>query len=241
MTKEVEFNLEGTSVCVAIPCYGGTVPIEFALNLSQTAVKFHKMGIPFSVVSERENALIQAVRNRLLTRFLKETDAKYLFFLDDDIIFEPEDFLAIVAVATKYKVVAGAYPARREEPTFFVRVEDAEELEKNEVGFIKSCGTGLGFCCIAREVLEKFVGTKEVYHDKGLDVYNAFAVEFRDGRFWGEDIIFFDELNEMGYPVWINPGSKLKHVMRKDIDYCLRNFLDNATIDPSKYTIQGRK
>lgn len=220
--REIDFNLKGISVCIAIPCYSGVIPIETAIALTATAVRLKELGIPFDLTSERENGIITSVRNRLLYRFLKESNAEYLFWIDDDIIFEESDFITILALATEMKICAATYPSRKTPSNFFIKYVNGETPEFDEkYGLIKAKGLGLGFLCMHRSVVERvFEDAKDSeYSDAGIFPRDVFKIGVRNGRYWGEDMTFLVDLYEKyGYISYIHPWINLKHVGRKDYD-----------------------
>jgi len=218
MTQERLFDLSGISVYIAIPCYSGIVPIETAIALAQTSVQLQNAGVDVTIGSERECGIITQVRNKLVWRFLNDSKADYLFWIDDDIIFSPSDFLTILALATIKKVAAATYPTRTETPVFFMQYLNGETPEFDEYGLIKTKGVGLGFACIERSVIESFALEKETYIEKGnLEVHNVFRLGIREDRQpSGEDLNFFNDLYDRGYITYVNPTITLKHVGRKD-------------------------
>lgn len=223
---EKEFDLSGTSVCIAIPCYSGIVPIETAVALTQTVIQLREFGVKVDICSERENGIITAVRNRLVARYLQESEAEFMFWLDDDIIFTPEDFISILAFSTEKKMVAATYPVRKDEPKFFLKYhDDGKNPEFDEYGLIKSKGLGLGFTCMHRSLVEEAVKGCETYTDLGMTIPDVFKMGVRDGKYWGEDMWFFDHLYKLGHIVYVNPLINLKHVGRKDYDHKLLDYM----------------
>lgn len=215
MTQERRFDLSNLSVFIAIPCYSGVVPIEQSRALAQTSVALYKAGVTTYINSERENGVITSVRDRLLTKFL-ESGAEYMFWIDDDIIFEVNDFMTVLALATEKKMVAASYPTRNDAQVFYIKPV-GDSLQIDEYGLIKAKGVGLGFTCIHRDVLETLVKDKPTYEQEGnFLAREVFHVGMYRGERGGEDMHFFKELYDIGFPVFINPNIKLKHVGRKD-------------------------
>ena len=105
---------------------------------------------------------------------------------------------------------------------------------------IKACGTGLGFVCIKREIIEKFAEDCEAYNHKELKgLKNIFKVGVKDNRYFGEDIWFFEDLyNKYNQPVWIHPLVSPVHVGRKDYDYKLK---DNIKPSETKFIDQEKE
>lgn len=225
-TKEKEFDLSKTSVCIAIPCYSGIVPVETALALTQTVIELKEAGVKVDLVIERENGIITAVRNRLVARYLQESNAEYLFWIDDDIIFTPADFINCLALSTEKKMVGATYPVRKDEPKFFIKYANDEYPEfDQDYGLIKAKGLGLGFMCMHRDIVTEISNQNNTYEDKGLKIADIFKVGRKGNKYWGEDMWFFNDLFVNGHIAYINPLINLKHVGRKDYDYKLLDYM----------------
>lgn len=217
---EKEFDLSGKSVCIAIPCYSGVIPIETALALASLAVNLKEIGVKLDIVSERENGIITSVRNRLVYRFLKESDCDYLFWLDDDIIFETQDFLSILALSTEKGIVGATYPSRKEPSNFFIKYLTGDEpVFEKDYGLIESKGLGMGFICMKREIVQQVFDDHpdEEYDDSGFSPRDLFKIGVRNRKYWGEDMSFLVDLYETyGHISYVHPWINLKHVGRKD-------------------------
>lgn len=220
------FDLTGVSVCIAIPCYSGIVPVETALAIAQTVVRLKEMGVRVDICSERENGLITAVRNKLIARFLNESKADYIFWLDDDIIFTPDDFISVLAFATLNKMSAAVYPVRKDEPKFFLKyINEGKHPEFDEYGMIKAKGLGLGFTCIHKSIIEEIVNCNGTYEEYNQLIPDVFKIGVKNNKYWGEDMWFFHDLYEKGHIVYVNPLINLKHSGRKDYAHKLLDYV----------------
>lgn len=214
-------SIDGVKVAVVIPCYGGTVPLEFALALAELTVEVKKYGVNLVIISERGNSLVTTARNSLLSRFL-DTDYEYIFWIDDDIIFTVNDFLQVLALTIARKSVAATYCARQDAPVFFIKPLNNDTIEYTEDGMIPARGCGLGFACQHRSILEPILEGKDSYEDRDKRVIkDVFKTGVFEGKYWGEDMYFFNLLYQSGHPVYIHPTINLKHVGRKDYDHRL--------------------
>lgn len=214
-------SVDGVKVAVVIPCYSGYVPLEFGLVLAELAVEVKKYGVDICFISERGNSLAMTARNSLLARFLA-TDYEYIFWIDDDILFTVNDFLQILALCITRKSTAASYCARQDAPVFFIKPLNNETIEYTEDGLIPARGCGLGFACQHRSILEPLMEGKDTYEDRDKTVIkDVFKTGVFEGRYWGEDMYFFNLLYKNGHPVYIHPNINLKHVGRKDYDHRL--------------------
>jgi hypothetical protein len=210
--------MNNIKVCVAIPCYSGYVPIEFSLALSKLVLQADLYGITLDLVCNKGNGLITSSRNLLLSDFF-QTDAEYLFWIDDDIIFTVEDFVKVVQIAVKYKSSAASYCVKQDTPKFHIKkVTD----EPSEEGYILSNGLGLGFACQHRSVLLDLAKTKETYKDNNRRIHNVFQTRVYNNQYQGEDMMFFQDIHELGYVTYVDPCINLQHVGTKVYDHTLK-------------------
>ena len=204
-------SIEGISVCLVLPCYSGSVPVEVCLALSKLVADVPRYGVTLSILAEVGNSLPTTARNSLLTKFL-DTDCEYIFWLDDDIVFETEDFLRILALSIEKKSVAGLYCTKQEPGRFIIKPVGTI----TEEGLIPSRGTGMGFSCQHRSLIEEIAQGKETYQDdKGDTVVDVFKTQIYNNQIQGEDIGFFSELYENGHTTYIFTDVSLRHVGRK--------------------------
>lgn len=225
-----EISIDGIKVCIALPSHSGMIPLELGLALADLTADCQKYGVILSILAERGNSLVTGARNKLLARFLKETDSEYLFWIDDDIVFKSIDFLTLLALCIKRKSVAASYCTKSDDnPVFFIHTPSGS-MEFNEEGFIEADGVGLGFACQHRSILEPLLENKDTYLDKNKEtVWDVFKIGAVGGKYYGEDMTFFKELYKNGHITYVHPMIHLKHVGRKDYDHRLMNqFKENT-------------
>jgi hypothetical protein len=219
---EVELSLP-ESVCVGIPCYREVVPIEQMTALVETVYQLRTKGVKVAIATERGNALIDMARSRLVDKFLNNTDYQKIFWLDDDIIFTPDDFERLLAWSTLYPIVAATYPVRQDPVKFFIR-QETNQWDQNEYGLFKIIGTGLGFCIMDRSVFETMVPDTSTFIVEDKEIKHFFKIESENGVYFGEDIYFFKRWHDKyGGSVMLDPSIDLKHVGQNAYDY---KFID---------------
>lgn len=188
------------------------VPARTAMSLFKTAQRCVQIGLPLSLSIE-VSGVVTIGRDLVLDDFLQST-SDYLFWIDSDMVWEPEDFLRIVALATQVGVVCAAYPAKVEGPVSFY-AKSGDELTTGPYGLLEIEGTGLGFTCISREWLEKLAATKPDVRDQITErsLKSVFRVDIsEDGFRRTEDIAFFHDLRALGAKVWLDPQIGLGHI-----------------------------
>lgn len=205
---ERSFNISGLSVAVAIPSYRGIVPLDLASALVNSFGLLYKDGVSTALLTERENAIVSNARNRLVHDFLTRTTFQKLLFIDDDIIYKHEMLERLICWSTKYKIVCGTYPTRQLPLKFFIR-GNLKEPEFNEDGLLRIHGTGLGFTIIDRSVFESMHVPE--YDIKGEIIKEFFRTEVKEGKLYGEDMLFFGDCIANGFDVWLDLMIKIGH------------------------------
>ncbi len=221
MEDSVEFDLKGLSVCFAIPAYDGKVPVDLMAAFIRTLNLFQAHNVKVTLLSERENGLVDSVRNRLVHRFLNETDCQKLFWIDSDIVWNPDDALRLLALSTKNRIVAGTYQARKDPPTYFLGLLGPEQ---DEFGLLDITGCGFGFIITDRDVFLKQKEHTVAYLDKQDMVTRYFAITCEPAyenpnmiQYKGEDMYFLNRsYYKFGEKIKLDPSIQLKHYGTKE-------------------------
>lgn len=207
-TKEI-------SVMVGVPTTRDFHPLTVKALLGTTAA-CRARSIPCEVSVVTGMGIIQWARDEVVDEFLK-SKATRLFWIDSDMVWHPEQFTRLLALSGLYDVVLGAYPAKRDEVTFFVNYDQTKPPQQDAMGMVDIYGAGLGFCCMRREVVEKLAEKAEKVRDQisGQEMAAIFRVD-RNGRDRrGEDMAFFADIRAAGYKVLMDPTVDLGHIGTK--------------------------
>ena len=207
------------SVGIGFPC-GESIKWRTAMSLARTVHAAAVMGVPLNIHAIAESSDVCIARDVVLTNFLQDRE-QYLFWIDSDISWEPKDFFRVLRLAKDLGVVCATYPLKREPEECIVNfVEDAEP---HQTGCIEIIGTGLGFCCVRRDIIDAFAATTQtmVHDGNGRDIIDAFhrpRKQHADGKLHagGEDGGFFDDIRALGYKVWLDPTICLGHIGSKE-------------------------
>lgn len=241
MPTEQSFDLKGNKVAISVPCYKGDVPVDWCVAFAQTQSILHAHGVRSYLQVRMNSGLIHAIRNELVHTALRDPDTTHVLFVDDDIIWKPEDVLRMLAWGQKRPFVCGAYPARMDEPTFFVDLVPSPEnkLVQDDDGLLKAKGVPGGFMLLRRDVFEnpamraQSPASKPTRGDlKDELVYGFFDYIHEGLTGTGEDIAFCRRWTRAGGEIWIDPTIRLEHVGRKSYSHDFIQFLRDKQAKP---------
>ena len=209
------------SILISLPCYGGLVNEKTTtslFNLGKLLVRNH---IDHGIMTVANESLITHGRSRIANFFVNNTEFEYLFCLDADVAFKPEDMLKLYSY--QKPIVSASYPMKTLPIRHCYELYNPVKLCGN---LVKIGGIGMGFVMIQRSVFEKlnmyyselkyFPGlnnsnypiTEKEYHNS----YHYFAEMNKEGKYLGEDMSFFHRLTDIGYDVWLDTSIELQHI-----------------------------
>jgi hypothetical protein len=212
------------SVMIALPCGGGFVSDKTTNSLFNLGKILVRNNIDHGLLTSANSSLITQGRSRMANFFINNTEFDYLFFLDNDIGFDPEDVLKLLRY--NMDIVSGAYPLKSAKLTYCVNVSQPRKKINN---LLKIDGNGLGFTLIQRNV---FVEMAKRYPDLKYtpvnnmipnevakltekeinNSYHFFQEEKIGDRYLSEDKSFFYRANAIGFESWLDVTIKLTHV-----------------------------
>jgi len=210
------------SVLIAMPCYGGNVGEKTTTGLFKLGKELYKNDIDHGMLTLSNESLISRGRSRIVNFFLNNTEYEYLFFLDADVGFVPEDFFQLWD-NRDLKMVSGAYPMKSLPLQYnYNLIEPINQIRENiaEIG-----GIGLGFSLISREVFMSIAkdfsdlkyepnrnsSTKPLSDKEIENSYHFFVERKIDGKYLPEDHSFFSRARDCGYKSWLCESINLAH------------------------------
>lgn len=202
---------------------GGQVDGLFAVSMLNL---FTARNSRISTVIRVGGSLLSRQRNEVVTAFLDDNDADWLFFIDTDEVISPEAFDKITDAAhdKDRPVVAGLYwgqfPGNDVYPSatpmvFRInetgRYDPVWDLPSDAVIPIDAAGTGC--LLIHRSVLEAM---RVASNESPVGVHEAGRwCWFRDmpvaGDWFGEDIYFSRRVRDLGFNMVAATGARLEH------------------------------
>jgi len=163
------------------------------------------------------DAAIGRKRNYQAWRFLTQTKAEFLFFIDSDIVFDPVQFDRIVA--HNLPVVGGIYFKKSHKLDPCIEGKLSEEDPETHLMKVKSTGTG--FLCIRRDVFE---AVREMMLKEDPDNFcyegdpdpetrwDFFPFGSRNRSYRSEDWYFCDLARRAGFDVFVDCSVQLGHI-----------------------------
>lgn len=205
---------------IGLPCMGGIVSEKTTLGLFNLAKALVRNNIHHGLLTLTNSSLITQARSKVANFFINNTEHEYLFFLDSDIGFNPEDVLKLMA--HQVPIVSGAYPMKIIPERYCV---DIIQPEQRHGDLVKINGNGMGFVLIHRQVFldiaKRYSGLKYIPSDYHSDTphtpaemnnsYHYFAEHQSQNGFMSEDKSFFHRAQSVGYDIWLDTTIKLNH------------------------------
>lgn len=209
------------SIMIALPCHGGIVSEKTTMSLFNLGKLLVRNNIPHGLLTQANSSLITIGRSKCANFFINNTEHEYLFFLDSDIGFNPEDVLKLLS--HRVDIVSGAYPMKTIPIRYCCNVIQPEQRKGD---LIEIEGNGMGFVLIHRNVLLKmaqnFPDLKYTPPTDDSNVppsqaelnnsYHYFMEHKEKDSFMSEDKSFFHRARMLGYDVWLDTTIKLQHI-----------------------------
>lgn len=229
-------------LCIAIPAYDYKVSCNTSLAITVATHELLRVGINATVMFEPGMALIELVRDRLATRFLRDTDATDILFLDADVSCPAEAFVRIAQSTRPF--IGGAYPAkndRKDKPAFPV-LFDIPEVSLDEDGNFELPFVPAGFLRLNRAVFEAIETEEYGYVNEhgeqtALDYFNTRKGinKIHNRRMYiGEDYEFCMKWRDLGGKIHLIPDIDFIHMGTKFWDGNCLQTMREYTLEKAK-------
>jgi hypothetical protein len=228
-----------THIFIATPCYGGLVTQSYMQSVLGCVAEAGPFGLTLTLGMIGDDALVTRARNTLLARFMSQTDASHILFIDADIGFSAADIGALLAAGKK--VIGGAYPLKDRyfDETTKRLMALGEPPELASLRYVGDCAAlydgpwaseeiakvayvGTGFLLIGRDVIEAM---RDAYPETRYrridapgsggepDAYALFdsVIDPETGTYLSEDFAFCRRWRAIGGEVWLHRGLRLSH------------------------------
>jgi hypothetical protein len=206
-----------SDLVIATPFYQITGYAPYIGALALTLKVCFKAGLEVEYWQILRDAYVWRCRNSFAQKFLDETEAKWLIFIDSDMAWDLMGFTNLLKAPVD--VVGAAYPCQNNWDFWGVRhhiVGDGSQrpLVDPGTGLISAEWVPTGFMKISRKALET-VRANEPYNfyidDKGTKYHGFFSHITENGNAYGEDISFCVRCLRAGVKLWIEPNICIEH------------------------------
>lgn len=188
----------------------------FMRCLDATKALLDEHGVKWVQVQKDGGSHVGKAREGVLWSAMK-TDATHLFWIDDDMTWEPETVMALLASGLDFSAVVGMRKTTPVKPA--CNVLPGASLFDHRTGFLEVRDVGFAFVCLKREVITRLC---EAYPDlkyqtgDGSDQYALFLDMIdRDsepeGERLGEDFSFCRRWRKIGGRIWVDAHAALGH------------------------------
>ena len=217
-------DIQTKGVLIGMPAYGGLIFDPCMHGLRETKDRFDQLGIPFNLVTIRNESLIQRARHQILALFLQSTCDR-LIFIDADIGFTAEQVLRLLA--HDRDVIGGMYRKKTMETQDYAANllvnPDGTVTQDEKTGALRALHVATGFMCIKRGVVERMVGAfphlryrmhGPAQNAVGSEYAHAIMEPFIDPvtlDYYSEDYAFCERWRAIGGECWVDPGLILEH------------------------------
>lgn len=204
-------------VLIGTPAHDGRVEVYYVNSLLATIKVLEKHYYNIDVIFMSYDSLVQRARNDLI-KIAVEGEYDYLFFIDSDMVWEPQWVLELLD--TPVDVISGtARKKSDDELSFAIKIkkdfENAKRLSGNS-DVMEVAGTGMAFTKITKEVLKKVWDVSKPYSNGERSSRMVFNIGIdKDNELYSEDTSFCNKWISMGGTIWVNIGMTCGHIGSK--------------------------
>jgi hypothetical protein len=217
------------TVIIGTPSYDGKLEAHFVSALIDACKLAQEEGINLVPIFLSYDALVQRARNDLVALALKYK-VESLIFIDQDIVFEPEWILKLIA--SDKHVVGGIYRKKTDEQELYpVKLK---EIEIQQDGTISVDGLATGFLKLSNKALSMLWEASPIYSNEGKESRMVFNVGIVEGSLYSEDNMMCEKLKKLGFKIWLDPTMCCGHIGPKIFK---GNFVKYLELFPTKNKI----
>lgn len=227
-----------TELLIGTPSKSGFIWGQTAKAVSHLFAQCERAGIAVQWGTIYNDPYVFCARDAIANRFLDDTKATHLMFIDDDIVFNPADVFKLIEADKS--IIGGVYPMKKidwelvqslagkyggnmlnhvSSPCYFWLPKGQETILSADIGKpTEVMAMGTGFMLIRRDALEKFRAHYQLtylnkrYSGKNLTPFFYMGIEAQLRESIGEDVQFCFKMREMGEKVYVLPSLTLGHV-----------------------------
>ena len=232
---------------LALPSYSGMVSAQTMDSLVQELLLASTKGYILQFDQLIGSSDIAAVRNAYIGRFLHNTAAERLVYIDTDLGWEPGTIVKLLDHPVDF--VVGGYRVRTDPEQYRVHFQPGPIQKRNPLtgervrsddpkGLIEINRAPGGLVCITRAAAEKMTEAyASLKYSDGISSsgysWGLFDQIHKDGCRWSEDLAFCMRWQDIGGKVWLDPDLTIYHVGPKVFKGNLETYLrERAAKEP---------
>ncbi len=223
-------------VLIGTPCHTWNLHTKYVDSLINTKEFCRKIGIEVHHCFLCGESLVQLARNDLF-KIAYENNVDKLFFIDDDMYWNPEDFVKLLN--SEHQIIAVAGRKKTDEEIFAINVGDHDFNGQEEVIPVK--GIGAAFMCFSKEAIKKLYEDAPFYQGpKGIGKM-VFDIGIIDGELYSEDHLLCKKWRDLGGQIMVDINISLGHIGQKDYIGSVGDFVRRKVYELNKDILEKRK
>lgn len=197
-------------ILIATPCLYGKVDAYYVHSLCESIKLGLQHNLAINAVFLADESILTIARNELINLAYRE-NYDGMVFIDDDELWEPKALIEILL--SKKDVIALPVVNKGDKKVEFNVYFDKNKITKDETdGYFKVKKVGTGFVKLSRRVIVDLCESNPEILFRGKKLKNVFEFAYVNDSFVGEDILLCQKINELGYPIWVNPKETVYHM-----------------------------
>jgi len=207
------------SIMIATPMFGGKCHAGYMASVLSLCLELQKRGWNFYFHYISNESLITRARNNIANFFLS-TEMSHLFFVDADIVFNPQDVIKMIE--EDKDILCGAYPFKDMSNQYVFNVAENQQKSFNpgdsELKEIIHGGTG--YMLIKRRVFDQlknvvteYLGNSRNINDgETLFAFFETPIDSEQKIMLSEDYDFCNKWTKCGGKIFLAPYAMAQHI-----------------------------
>jgi len=223
-------------ILVGTPAHDGRVEVYYVNSLIQTIRYMESKMYEVHPIFMSYDSLVQRARNDLI-KIAVEQDYDYLFFIDSDMVWEPQWVDELIN--TPVDVISGTARKKTDnELSFAIKIkkdfENAKRLPTNP-DVMEVTGTGMAFTKITKKAFTDVWNLSPKYKNGEREGRMVFDIGIdNDGELYSEDTSFCNKWKSLGGTTWVNISMTCGHIGSKVFTGNFKQFFEQYVKDYGK-------
>jgi len=223
-------------ILVGTPAHDGRVEVYYVNSLIQTIRYMESKMYEVHPIFMSYDSLVQRARNDLI-KIAVEQDYDYLFFIDSDMVWEPQWVDELIN--TPVDVISGTARKKTDnELSFAIKIkkdfENAKRLPTNP-DVMEVTGTGMAFTKITKKAFTDVWNLSPKYKNGEREGRMVFDIGIdNDGELYSEDTSFCNKWKSLGGTTWVDISMTCGHIGSKVFTGNFKQFFEQYVKDYGK-------